>query len=233
MDLVDTRSHWIPPGTVVLVPVGSTEQHGPHLPFDTDTLIAEAVARGVMGRMPPGRALLAPPLVYGASGEHQDFAGTISIGTEALAAVLLELGRSISTWASVVVFVNGHGGNVDALNAATERLRFEGRDALWVPCMPVHGDAHAGRTETSVLLYLHPSRVVPDRAPVGRVERLDALLPELREKGVRAVSPNGVLGDPSGASAAEGKTLLEQMIAGATRRLGARGEPAAPGSQSS
>jgi creatinine amidohydrolase len=225
MDLVDARWDWIPAGSVVLVPVGSTEQHGPHLPFDTDTLIAQAVARGVMGRMSPGRALLAPAVPYGASGEHQDFPGTISIGTDALASMLLELGRSIATWAHRVVFVNGHGGNIDALNTAVERLTFEARDAIWVPCMPLQGDAHAGRVETSVLLYLHPARVVPDRAPVGRVERLDALLPELREKGVRAVSPNGVLGDPRGASAAEGETILEQMIAEATRRARAADGP--------
>lgn len=219
MDLVDARWDWIPPSPIALVPVGSTEQHGPHLPFDTDTLIAQAVARGVMGRMLPGSAVLAPPVPYGASGEHQDFPGTVSIGTDVLTAVLVELGRSIATWARRIVFVNGHGGNVDALNAAVDRLRFEARDALWVPCMPPGGDAHAGRSETSVLLYLHPARVVADRAAAGRVERLDILLPELREKGVRAVSPNGVLGDPRGASAAEGKTLLEQMIAEAVRRL--------------
>jgi mycofactocin system creatininase family protein len=219
MDLVDTRWDWIRPGSLVLVPVGSTEQHGPHLPFDTDTLIADAVARGVMGRMPPGRAVLAPPVAYGASGEHQDFPGTVSIGTEVLAAVLLELGRSIGTWARRIVFVNGHGGNIDAVDSAVRRLRFEGRDAVWVPCVTPGGDAHAGRAETSVLLSLHPGRVASDRAPVGRVERIDALLPELRAKGVRAVSPNGVLGDPRGASAAEGKTLLERMIAEATRRV--------------
>lgn len=219
MDLVDARWDWIEPGSLVLVPVGSTEQHGPHLPFDTDTLIAEAVARGVAGRMPPGRAVLAPSVAYGASGEHQDFPGTASIGTDVLTSVLVELGRSIATWAGRIVFVNGHGGNVDALTSAVDRLRFEARDVAWVPCVPPGSDAHAGRAETSLLLYLHPARVVPDRAVAGPVDSIDALLPELREKGVRAVSPNGVLGDPHGASASEGKHLLERMISDATRRV--------------
>ncbi len=223
MDLVDTRWDGIGPGSLVIVPVGSTEQHGLHLPFDTDTLIAEAVARGVAGQMPPGTTVLAPSVAYGASGEHQDFPGTASIGTEVLTAVLIELGRSIGTWADRTVFVNGHGGNLEALTAAVDRLRFEGRDVDWVPCVPPGGDAHAGRAETSLLLHLHPSRVTPDRAAAGPVDRIEALLPELRERGVRAVSPNGVLGDPRGASAAEGRHLLERMIAEAARRI--RREP--------
>ena len=230
MDLVDGRWDWIRSGPLVVIPVGSTEQHGPHLPFDTDTLIAQAVARGVVGRMSPGSAVLAPPVAYGASGEHQDFPGTVSIGTPVLTSVLVELGRSAATWAAGIVFVNGHGGNLDAVNAAVDRLRFEGRRVTWVPCAPADGDAHAGRAETSILLHLHPGRVLLDRVRPGRVDRLESLLPELREKGVRAVSPTGVLGDPRGASAQEGARLIEGMIAEAVRRLAmtdtdGRGEP--------
>ncbi len=108
--------HEISPALVV--PVGSTEQHGPHLPLDTDTRIAVAVARGIVARL-SGRAgppwLAAPPIAYGASGEHEGFAGTVSIGTAALTRLLVEFGRSASGWATRLVFVNGHGGNVEAL----------------------------------------------------------------------------------------------------------------------
>ncbi|UUT34867.1 creatininase family protein [Microbacterium elymi] len=82
-----------------------------------DTLIAAAVCARAAARCAP-EVRVAPALAYGASGEHQDFPGTISIGTEALAHALIELGRSARTWAARLVFVNGHGGNLDAVRAA-------------------------------------------------------------------------------------------------------------------
>src|SRR5664279_1634130 len=82
------------PGDILLVPVGSTEQHGPHLPVTTDTDIAEAVAEGAAGR--DAYLVVAPALAYGSSGEHQGFAGTLSIGQEATELVLVEVGRSAS-----------------------------------------------------------------------------------------------------------------------------------------
>src|ERR1700680_1928016 len=99
----------------VVAPIGSTEQHGPHLPLDTDTRIATAVASEVTARLVGDARLewmLAPPLAYGDSGEHQSFPGTISIGTDALSALLLEYGRSATCWAQRLLFVNGHGGNI-------------------------------------------------------------------------------------------------------------------------
>ncbi len=110
---------------MLVIPVGSTEQHGPHLPLDTNTRIATAVARAVIERLATGQCLLAPAIGYGASGEHQGFAGTVSIGTAALRLLLVEFGRSASSWASRLVFVNGHGGNVEALVAGVAQLRYE------------------------------------------------------------------------------------------------------------
>jgi creatinine amidohydrolase len=86
----------VPSGALFLVPTGSYEQHGPHLPLDTDTTIATAVARRAADVLAggDGPVLVGPAIAYGASGEHQDFPGTVSIGTDALRQELVELGRS-------------------------------------------------------------------------------------------------------------------------------------------
>jgi mycofactocin precursor peptide peptidase len=204
----------LPARSTVLVPVGSLEQHGPHLPLDTDARIAAAVAR----RAADPAMLVAPPLAYGASGEHEGFAGTLSIGHDALRAVLIELGRSAG-WASRMVFVNGHGGNLPTVPEAVVQLRQEGREVAWSGCAVPGGDAHAGRTETSILLALDPSVVRLEAAEVGNTAELLTLLPVLTKGGVRAASPNGVLGDPRGATAAEGAVLLATLVENLRDRL--------------
>ena len=196
---------------LVLVPLGSVEQHGRHLPLGTDTAVAAAVAGAAADRLPG--AWLAPALAYGASGEHEDFPGTISLGTAALTALLVEFGRSAGRWCSRLVVVNGHGGNLDALRDAVPLLRREGRDVAWFPCAVAGGDAHAGRTETSLMLHVEPGGVHEALAAAGETAPIAALLPRLRAEGVRAVSPDGVLGDPAGASPAEGREMLEGLAA--------------------
>ncbi len=200
----------------LVVPVGSTEQHGPHLPLDTDTRIAVAVAHRAAADL--GHPL-APAIAYGASGEHQGFAGTVSIGTAALSTVLIEYGRSACDWAGRLVFVNGHGGNTEALRAAVALLRREGRDAAWCSCFADGGDAHAGHTETSLLLHLWPHLVRTDRCAPGNVEPLPELMDRMRRGGVAAVSETGVLGDPSTASAAAGEQILARMVADCAARI--------------
>jgi len=195
---------------LVLVPVGSIEQHGPHLPLDTDTTIAVAVADRVASELPG--SWVAPAVSYGSSGEHQSFSGTASVGTEALTHQLVELVRSLRTWASRVVIVNAHGGNVTALKASDE--------LEWVPCATEDVDLHAGYTETSLMLHLRPESVRLDRAEVGNTQPLSQILPVMMTGGIAAVSPNGVLGDPTEASADEGERVLEAMVADVLRRLG-------------
>ncbi|MGW1028919.1 mycofactocin biosynthesis peptidyl-dipeptidase MftE [Streptomyces sp. NPDC002577] len=219
------RSVWpaVPDGALVLVPVGSTEQHGPHLPLNTDSVIASAAAQLTVDQLaadrPDRRVLLAPAIAYGASGEHAGFPGTVSIGHDALRIVLVETVRSLSLWAGRIVFVNGHGGNVPTLDAAVGRLRDEGHDVSWLGCEIPGGDAHAGRAETSVMLHLAPGDVRLPEAVPGDTRPLAALMPELMTRGVRAVSPSGVLGDPTGATAEEGRASLESMVSTAVRRI--------------
>jgi creatinine amidohydrolase len=191
--------------------LGATEQHGPHLPLCTDTAIASAVAEGAAAHR-PGVAV-APALPYGASGEHAAFPGTLSLGLEAMETALIELVRSADHFADVVL-VSWHGGNAEAVGRAVARSRADGRTvSWWEPRLPGAGtDVHAGRIETSLMLAIAPG-MVGEHRPAGPAEPLTALLPALREHGVRAVSPSGVLGDAHGASADEGRTLLSGLVA--------------------
>lgn len=234
--------------TTVLVPIGAVEQHGPHLPLDTDSRIAAAVAQRACARLRADDAVVsavaeaavadadladtavtddaatgpafdgvvtvAPELHYGASGEHEGFPGTVSLGHEALHLLLLEYGRSACRWADRLLFVNGHGGNGRTLVEAVTRLRYEGRDVAWFPCSyPAGSDAHAGSTETSVLLHLSPDEVRFEKAVSGNTAPVAELLDAMRAGGVLAVSENGVLGDPTHASAATGRGLVDDLVA--------------------
>lgn len=198
---------------LLIVPVGSWEQHGPHLPFDTDTRIACELSRRLFAAAvtwPRFETTLGPAVTVTASGEHAGFVGTLSIGTETTAAVIVELTRS-ATWADRIVFVNGHGGNHDAVARAADVARSEGRRILfWSPPAEDVCDSHAGRTETSVMMSIAPEDVRRDRLEIGNCEPITALLPRLRRDGVAAVSPNGILGDPRDADAATGTQILEK-----------------------
>lgn len=203
------------PRPLIAVPVGSCEQHGPHLPLDTDTRVAVALAEGLAqafdGGDGPGEILVAPPIAIGASGEHQGFPGTLSIGNDVMESVIIELVRS-ADWSGGVVLVNGHGGNAQAVQRAAQRMADEGRRVMaWWPEVR-NGDAHAGITETSLMLALAPHLVRTDLMEAGRTEPVGQLIDELRHGGVRAVSPNGVLGDPTGATASHGRALLTRLV---------------------
>ena len=197
--------------SVLAVPVGSTEQHGPHLPLSTDTEIAVALCERFSGVR--GDVLVCPPVAYGSAGEHAAFAGTLSIGADATSMTLVELGRSADCFAGVV-FVSTHGGNWEAVTSAVRLLSSESRRVrAWSPPPPDGGDAHAGYTETSVLLALRPELVDLESAAAGCTHAVRGLMPALRAGGVRSVSPNGVLGDPSGATAAAGERILDGWTA--------------------
>lgn len=203
--------HWKPTRRPLLVvPIGSCEQHGPHLPLDTDTRIASALANSLVNNYDNGELLLCPALAITASAEHASFPGTLSLGATVFEQVIIELVRS-ADWAAGVVLVNGHGGNRVPVDRAVSRLESEQRRVLaWWPQIP-DGDAHAGHTETSMILAISPELVRMDDAEEGRIEPLSELMAELRSGGVGAVSPNGVLGDPRMATASHGRSLLTRL----------------------
>lgn len=194
---------------VLLIALGSTEQHGPHLPLDTDLRIARALCEAAAAHRPG--TVIGPEIAVGASGEHGDFAGTLSIGTDVLLTVLVELGRSADRFGSVI-FVNGHGGNHEAVTAAVARLVGEGRSvhAWWPPPdrSVESGDAHAGWIETSVMMAIAPDSVRTDRLEPGAAAPLTSLMKDIRAHGMRSVTANGVLGDPTSASPDRGRDVL-------------------------
>lgn len=217
-DLADLAWPEVPDGAVLAVPLGSCEQHGPHLPLDTDTRIAVACARGLSRRHDD--VVVAPAVGIGASGEHQSFPGTLSVGTAVLSRAVVELVRSALPPPSSgrpapfrgVVLVNGHGGNAEALAVAERRLHGEGRPVLvWHARVP-GGDSHAGHTETSLLLHLAPESVRTERAEPGSTARWRDIAAVVRAEGLAAVTPTGVLGDPTTASAAEGEATFAQLV---------------------
>ena len=198
----------IPRNACVIIPVGSYEQHGPHLPLDTDTQIAMHLC--TIAAQDIDYVVIAPPLSITASGEHAGFPGTISIGTEALVTVIVELVRSCD-WASGVILVHGHGGNVEAVKRATALLHSEQRNiANWWP--NVQGaDAHAGHTETSLMMAINPRLVRMDKLDIGNVQPMSEIQHDLQTRGVQAVSPNGILGNARTATAKHGERLVAML----------------------
>jgi creatinine amidohydrolase len=207
VDLSDVSWPEIDGTHVVVVPVGSCEQHGPHLPLATDSIIAEALAADLAARRPD--CVVAPTVSITASGEHQGFPGTLSIGTEAMYHVIVELVRS-ADWARAVVLINGHGGNAAAVGRAVGQLESEGRRVLaWWPRV-AGGDPHAGHTETSLMLAVRPELVRLERAEPGPIPSEADLV----RSGVWALSASGVLGDPLAASAEHGAELFARLADG-------------------
>lgn len=178
------------------------------MPLATDTDVAMALC----GRLAAARGdvVIAPPVAYGSSGEHDGFPGTLSIGLAAVEMVVVELGRSATETFACLVLVSAHGGNTEAVTKAVRTLQAESRDVLlylprWV------GDPHAGHQETSMMLDLAPSLVHMDRAVRGDTRPVTETWPLLRSGGVRAVTDTGVLGDPTKANPDDGRDLLDAL----------------------
>ena len=195
---------------ILLLPLGSFEQHGPHLPLDTDTIIIDSVATQAMrdSQINSDEFMIAPTIAISASDEHAGFPGTLSTGTEALVQSVVAICRSAS-WSLGVCFINGHGGNADALPRISSALTYEKiTHSIWSLPSYDGADMHAGHTETSVMLHIAPNKVHADRIERGTVGDASALVAQMRTSGVAGVSGNGVLGDPTTATSEHGIAVM-------------------------
>ncbi|MDB5215274.1 MAG: Creatininase family protein [Myxococcaceae bacterium] len=210
----------------VVVPLGATEQHGPHMPLAVDAWVAEAIASRFCARIP--EALQAPTVCLGCSDEHMAFAGTLSISTPTLIGLVGDVITSLVKhgFDHVVVF-SAHGGNDAALAAAESSLRDQaspaaltvvhGIDAigcLWkeeserAGAPPGAAGHHAGEFETSIIAALRPDAIRWNELRKG----ISGDVPEpqtLFYPSLRDHAPEGVVGDPSQASADRGEIYLQ------------------------
>jgi creatinine amidohydrolase len=221
------------PGVVearlAVLPVGSFEQHGPHLPLVTDTLIATAIADGIAARY---SALRLPPLTFSCSHEHADFAGTVSLSAATLAAVIGDVSESLARQGiRRLLIVNGHGGNYVLSNVVQQAVLqgeirlglfptredwYEARDAAGMTST-AHEDMHAGELEVSILLAAFPDLVRDGW------EQADHTVDDRRHLsilGVSAYTKSGVIGRPSLASVEKGRAALDHLVGAAQCILG-------------
>jgi creatinine amidohydrolase len=238
--------------TVVIV-TASVEQHGPHLPMLTDTAIGHAVGERVARLL--GNALMAPVIRPGCSDHHLAFPGSLSLPADVFIETVVAYVRSLAPHGfDTFVLFSSHGGNFVPLEAAATRLReefgprgvrivaFAGLAALHEMMRvmvevaaalgaPQDVDAiHADATETSVMMARHPHLVGTGRLEAGFLGRVEAA--EIFRRGFRAITPNGVFGDPRRASPAIGEAVIERLaehIAAHVRRRLAEAEAAQQG----
>ena len=211
----------------VVFGVGSNEQHGPHLPTCTDSLLADALVSKVVSKL--GNALQAPTIVVGCSEHHMAFPGTINIRPETLKSLVQDYCTSLAKHGfKSIVIIPSHGGDFNPVKEATEELshsikgtkvisytdlqalfkmlaEFSSKHGVSAP----ESGGHAGESETSMVLALREDLVNMDRAEEGFVGNYEEKVPIIWKKGIKAVSENGIIGDPRKADAGKGEEYLD------------------------
>lgn len=215
---------------IALLPVGAIEQHGPHLPIDTDSFDAEYIARRVAEACSEPAPVVLPLIPYGVSYHHDDFPGTLSVGNESLARYVYDVGMSAArNGIAKLIIVNGHGGNAATLHFAAQMIN---RDARIFTCVDTgetsdsdifalaetSNDVHAGEIETSTSLATRPHLVKMDLAqpfvPRFSSHYLDFTSRHSVDWYARTarISESGVFGDPTKATREKGEMFLDLMI---------------------
>jgi creatinine amidohydrolase/Fe(II)-dependent formamide hydrolase-like protein len=215
---------------VALLPVGAIEQHGPHLPLDTDAFDAEYLARQVGLRCTSPKPLVLPLIAYGVSYHHEDFSGTISVANETLSQLVYDVGMSCArNGITKFVIINGHGGNAPSLHFAAQKINRAAHiftcvdsgdtsDADIEAMAETPNDVHAGEIETSTTLAVRPELVQMSQAKRS-VPRFSSRYLDFSSKRsvdwyARTVtmSRTGVLGDPTKATREKGEKMWEVMV---------------------
>ena len=205
--------------TVAMLPVGSFEQHGDHLPLATDTIVACVIANQLAATY---NLLLLPPVTMSCSHEHEGFEGTVSISSRTLIAIIDDIQSSLArSGIKYLVLVNGHGGNyvlaniTQEANVAERRVAlFPGREDFRIAReraemeTTTSEDMHGGEWETSILLHEHPQLV---RSTYSQNDHHAPQRPHLLITGIRAYAMRGIVGRPSVASAAKGQAALDSL----------------------
>ncbi len=215
---------------IALLPVGAIEQHGPHLPLDTDAWDADHLARRVAEVCSRPRPLVLPLVPYGVSYSHEDFSGTLSVTPDTLARYVYEVGMSAARHGiTKLVIINGHGGNIPTLQFAAQMIN---KDAHIFTCVDTgetsepdvaalaetRNDVHAGEIETSTSLATRPELVRMDKARkfVPRFESQYMNFGAARRvewfSHTAPISPSGVLGDPTKATREKGQRIWMSMV---------------------
>lgn len=216
--------------TTIVLPLGSTEQHGPHLPLSVDSEIAGRLAEALAERL--GRCLVAPVVALGCSAHHLGFPGSMSVSEDTLARVVVEACESLGRHGfRRILVISGHAGNVPAMRQAIARLAADAgfsveafvdwgryRQPLYAVgaeagMTPAQIGSHAGHYETSLMLRMRPELVRMAEARAGVIADPAEAGARLRAAGMQALSPIGVIGDPRGATAEWGERYFEAMVA--------------------
>ena len=216
--------------TTAVLAIGSTEQHGPHLPLITDTLIGDALACRVAERL--GNALQAPTIRVGMSEHHLPFPGTVSLRSDTLKAIICDYVESLKKHGfKTIILLPTHGGNFGTVRKSIEELQQKHADLKIIGFTDLQGlidalgafsgnygisefesGAHAGESETSLILALAGDLVKKARYVPGYVGPLgEKEMKIIFEKGMPALSEKGVLGDPTKATAEKGDVYLKKM----------------------
>ncbi|MBM4466061.1 MAG: creatininase family protein [Chloroflexi bacterium] len=222
------------PGTVVMVPVGAIEQHGPHLPIDTDARCAEAVAHRSAEATGDVPVLVAPLQSYAISGHHMEFPGTMALSSQTFLSAIIELTMCLVHHGFKNIFwLNGHGGNFPCLSVAARDVRNQVKVCMAVASFwqiagdqikairesGVGGIAHACELETSLIMHLRPDLV--------RTEHIKKNIPKWRTPWfgmdliygrkvmlghqVADFTRNGVFGDPTLSTPEKGKRFMDAI----------------------
>ena len=228
--------------TVIVLPTGAIEQHGPHLPCAVDSVIASGVVGHALARLPKEvPAFAMPPVTYGKSEEHLHFPGTITLTGETLLATMIEIGESVyRSGFRKLLIVNGHGGQPQVMEMAAREMRLRHGDFIVVPSFTwrvpnVAGRylsdrekklaMHAGHAETAIMMALAPDTVHMEHAVANYPPEFPSKLLSADGRpacawAARDFGPSGVIGDPLPATPEQGAAILDSLATGWAEAIG-------------